>query len=296
MFDFKSVKLSDKVFVEKIMKQSCEKGCEYCFGNLYMWSAIYGNKIAYYNDFLLARDYNEKPMYLYPCGNGNKKEIIERLIDYSMAKDDTKLEMYSLSSESVEELNTLFPNKFKFEKKRDYFDYLYLTDDLANLSGKKYHQKRNHIAYFKKNNNWSFEKIDSSNIDECYDMNKKWVSINRDKNPLELDNEQIAVKRAFENYDNLGLLGGLIRANGQVVAYTIGEEINSDVFCTHIEKAYSDVRGAYPIINQEFAKNLLQNYKYINREEDTGSEGLRKAKLSYYPAILLEKYNAKYEG
>ena len=108
-----------------------------------------------------------------------------------------------------------------------------------------------------------------------------------------MDEELDAINISFENYFDLGFVGGLLRANGEVVAFTFGEEMNPEVFCTHIEKAYADVRGAYPMINREFAANALSQYKYINREDDTGSEGLRKAKLSYCPDILLEKYMAR---
>lgn len=296
MLEFRKPKLDDKAWIEKIMKSSNQMGCEFCFGNLYMWSAVYGNEIAHYNDLFFARDVVDTPMYLYPCGKGDKKKAIEYLIEHSKQNDGVDLQLYGLNNDDVKELDEMFPGKFTFEPHRDYFDYIYLTENLINLSGKKYHGKRNHISYFKKTFDWAFEKIDSSNIEECIAMNEKWEEINREKNPDELDNEKIAIMRAFDNFDSLNLVGGLLRANGDVVAYTIGEEINKDVFCTHIEKAFADVRGSYPTINQEFAKNMLSNYKYINREEDTGSEGLRKAKLSYNPTILLEKYSAKYEG
>ncbi len=296
MLDFRKPKLDDKALIDKIMESSNRIGCEYCFGNLYMWSAVYGNKIAICDDLFFARDDVDTPMYLYPCGKGDKKQAVEYLIEHSKKNDGVDLQLYGLENENIKELEEMFPNKFTFQAQRDYFDYIYLTENLINLSGKKYHGKRNHISYFKKAFDWSFENIDSSNIDECIAMNEKWEEINRSKNPQELDNEKIAIMRAFDNFDSLNLVGGLLRANGEVVAYTIGEEINKDVFCTHIEKAFADVRGAYPTINQEFAKNVLSNYKYINREEDTGSEGLRKAKLSYNPTILLEKYTAKYEG
>lgn len=294
--EFREPRIGDKEKIGRIMKESGYAGCEYTFGNLLMWSGAYDNKIDEYDGKLLARYEADVPMYMYPCGKGDCKKSVEALIEYSQEHDTEKLHMYGVTPDAIKEIEDAFPGKFRFEAKRDFFDYIYLTDDLINLSGKKYHAKRNHIAYFKKTFSWSFEEMNRSNLDECYAMNEKWEEMNREKNPEELDTEKNAIIKAFENFDELDLQGGLLRADGDIVAYTIGEEINSEFFCTHIEKAFSDVRGAYPAINQEFAKNLLSGYKYINREEDTGSEGLRKAKLSYYPAILLEKYNAVYEG
>ena len=121
-------------------------------------------------------------------------------------------------------------------------------------------------------------------------MNKKWEAINDDS--VGLDNELNAINRAFDKYFELGFTGGLIRRDGEVVAYTFGEPITDEVFCTHVEKAFSDVRGAYPIINQQFCENELMSYKYVNREDDTGDDGLRQAKLSYNPTILLKKFDA----
>lgn len=296
MLEFRKPELSDKDWVNQVMEHSGDMACEYCFGNLYMWSAVYGNTITDYNGLFIARDGNDDVMYLYPCGKGDKKGAVEHLIEYSLKNDNVPLKMYCLTPSKVRELEAMMPEKFDFIETRDYFDYIYLTDDLINLAGRKYHGKRNHISYFKNNFDWSFEEINDGNLDDCREMNKKWEKLNREKNPEEIGNELVAINRAFDNFDYLNLKGGLLRVNGEVAAYTVGEELNEKTFCTHIEKAYADIRGAYPTINREFAVNMLSSYKYINREDDTGSEGLRKAKLSYYPAILLPKYRAVYKG
>lgn len=125
-------------------------------------------------------------------------------------------------------------------------------------------------------NEWSYEPITADNLDECRAMNAEWEHRNREKDPEAMDDELDAINISFENYFDLGFVGGLLRANGEVVAFTFGEEMNPEVFCTHIEKAYADVRGAYPMINREFAANALSQYKYINREDDTGSEDCAK--------------------
>ena len=164
---------------------------------------------------------------------------------------------------------------------------------MAQLHGKKYHGKRNHITNFKKNNpDWSFEKIGPDNINDCIELHTQWIKNHEDDEDYSFEFE--AVLTAFENYEKLNFVGGLLRVGGKAIAYTFGERHSEKLFVTHFEKAPADVQGAYPIINQEFTKNFLMDYEFVNREEDLGLEGLRKAKQSYYPEILLEKCVANY--
>ncbi|MBR4891375.1 MAG: DUF2156 domain-containing protein, partial [Clostridia bacterium] len=123
-----------------------------------------------------------------------------------------------------------------------------------------------------------------------------WEKLNREKNPEEIGEENLAIKIALNNYFDLGFEGGILTIQGEAVAFTFGERLNDDTFCTHVEKAYGNIRGAYQMINREFARQLKDRYEFINREEDTGSEGLRRAKLSYHPHRLVIKYSAIYKG
>ena len=251
---------------------------------------MYNTTITEYDGMFLAKSESPKGVsFLYPCGKGDKKAAIEELIEISRF-EGKELSMYSLSEKSVKELNELFPDRFEIIPTRNFFDYIYTSEDLCELKGRKYHAKRNHISYFKNNFNWNYERITPDNIKDCIEMNKKWEAINDDS--VGLDDELNAINRAFDKYFELGFTGGLIRRDGEVVAYTFGEPITDEVFCTHVEKAFSDVRGAYPIINQQFCENELMSYKYVNREDDTGDDGLRQAKLSYNPTILLKKFDA----
>lgn len=293
MLEFRNPILEDKLWAGKILKSSSFYGCEYTFGNIMMWHEVYKNKIARFEDFLVTCSQGEQLMFAFPAGDGDLKKIISEMENYA-ASFGQKLKIFGVTEKSIDTLEKLFPGKFTFTMHRGSCDYIYLTEKLAQLKGKKFHGKRNHIAAFEKAfPQWKYHEIDKSNIDLCIDMNRRWEKENLERNPRDLSNEQKAISIAFENFFDLDLVGGFITANDSVVAYTIGEEINSDVFCTHIEKAFGDVRGAYPIINREFAKNTISSYKYVNREEDLGEEGLRKAKLSYQPDILLEKYTAE---
>lgn len=293
MLEFRNPVLEDKLWAGKILKSSYFYGCEYTFGNIMMWHEVYKNKIARFEDFLVTCSHGDQIMFAFPAGEGDLKKLVSEMENYA-ASLGQKLKIFGVTEKSIDVLERLFPGKFTFTMHRGSCDYIYLTEKLAQLKGKKFHGKRNHIAAFEKAfPQWKYHEIDKSNIDLCIDMNRRWEKENLERNPRDLSNEQKAISIAFENFFDLGLIGGFITANDSVVAYTMGEEINSEVFCTHIEKAFGDVRGAYPIINREFAKNTISSYKYVNREEDLGEEGLRKAKLSYQPDILLEKYTAE---
>jgi hypothetical protein len=136
--------------------------------------------------------------------------------------------------------------------------------------------------------------LSKDNFNECIELHSKWIENHSDDADYSFEFE--AVLTAFENYEELGFVGGLIRVDGKVIAYTMGEPHSDKLFVTHFEKAPAEVQGAYPIINQEFTRNCLMKYEYVNREEDLGLEGLRKAKQSYNPEIFLQKSVATYNG
>ncbi len=295
MREFREPLITDKQRVQEILSQTRQTACEFCFGNIFIWSPIYGSELSMCKHFLICRSTDDKPSYSIPKGNGDYTQCIEALKEEANA-DGHNLELYAITEPEKEMLEEIMPGKFRFVESRHNFDYVYSVEELATLPGKKFHSKRNHIAYFEKNYDWNYEEINRDNIQECIEMNKKWEEENSKRNPTGMRKEETAIIRAFENYEVLDFKGGLIRANGEVVAYTMGERINDNTFCTHIEKAFADIRGAYPIINREFAKNSLRDYELVNREEDMGIEGLRKAKLSYNPVTLVKKYRAVYEG
>lgn len=300
MITFREPTIEDKPWMDECIHRLDSQNCELCFGNIFVWSFIYGTKIYHYKDFLLTKSANDdgehdNVSYSFPAGKGDLKEALELLLE-DANECGHPFRIYGINETTRRLLEEAMPGKFDYEDVRDGYDYIYKTEDLIHLSGKKYHGKRNHIASFKKTYDWSYEEITQENIRDCLAMNIKWEEENRLRNPEEIDDELLALHRAFANYDALGFRGGLLRVDGDVVAFTMGEHLNHNTFCTHFEKAFAGIRGAYPMINQQFAERTLSSYEYINREEDVGAEGLRKAKLSYHPAILLEKSVAVYKG
>lgn len=299
MINYKNVELNDKKWMEPLLTAADFGGCHQNFTNIFVWSKAYNYRVAQVNDYLVVKGKinNDLPYYFFPAGRGDLKPVIEAMIQD--AEDcQHEFQLSGVSPENMEVLNTVFPEHFEYQEMRDGFDYVYLLDKLVTLAGRKLQAKRNHINRFKaNNNNWSFEQISPENIAECWEMNRKWCKINGCKDDEHLAAEYCAVSLCFDHFKELGLLGGLIRSEGSVIAYTMGEKLNSDTFVTHIEKAFGDIQGAYQMINREFAALIKDTYPqliYVNREEDMGFEGLRKAKLSYHPDKMEEKYQAKY--
>lgn len=295
MLDFKTPEIEDKQWVDDCFKHLKTMNCDFTFGNIYVWSTEYSTKICRYNDFFICSWGKGAEMnYSVPVGSGDFNGAVSALIDHT-ARLGMPLRFYGVTEHYQQMLEEAFPSKFTFNYSDDYGDYIYDVQKMATLSGKKYHGKRNHITNFIKNNpDWSFEKISGNNIDDCINLHAQWIKDHEDDSDISFEFE--AVLKAFENYDRLGFTGGLIRIGGKAVAYTFGEPIGSEVFVTHFEKAPADIQGAYPIINREFTRNCLMDYKFVNREEDLGLEGLRRAKQSYYPEIFLKKCIAAYNG
>lgn len=290
--EFRELSMDDREWMTRKFREDGKRACEFCFANNFLWKKSYPMKIAEVYDCALCKYIDEDDIYYaFPIGDGDKKKALEKIIRYEQAAGN-QVRISGMLKEEAELLNSWYPGRFIIEADRDKSDYIYETEALSKLSGKKYHGKRNHIARFKDNPDWSYEKITKENVEECVKMNHIWKRKRVDKWDDMMQEEYDVVKEALMYFDVLGFVGGLLRKEGEVVAFTLGEPLTEDTFVVHFEKAFPEIQGAYPMINQQFVLAECQGYKYVNREEDTGDEGLRKAKLSYHPAILLDKYVA----
>lgn len=300
MINFKEIKIEDKKWMDSLIKASNLSGCHQNFGNLFTWSKINNKRAARINDYLVVKlgVGIQNQGYFYPVGSGDTKIVVKRMMEDAInCKHDFIL--YCISSDNIVELDKLFPDQFSYIEVRDEFDYVYLLDKMILLPGKKLNAKRSRINYFKKHNRWNFEIITPENLDECWQMNEQWCKEVDCYGVKGLRQEKHATEQYFNYFDQLEVEGALLRVDDKVVAYTMGEILNSDTYVIHIEKAFRDVKGAYPMINREFAIFIKGKYPYIiyiNREEDMGYEGLRKAKESYYPYKMEKKYKATFIG
>ena len=291
MLSFKPIELSDRPIFERYYRENNSLLSEYCFANNFSWSKIFNISFAETNGLLVIKTFYDEMSYLFPVGSGDIKPVIQKIIEQSEGEE---FSIQGISKENKALLETIFPDVFEITDDRNTFDYVYETSRLATLSGKKLHSKRNHMNRFAEiYPNYSFEQITPENIKECAEMNELWCKINSEYADKLMNEEICHVRRLLKNYFALDLSGGLIRIDGQVVAFSIGSRLADDCFIVHVEKALSEYRGVYQAINMRFVNEFCLDCKWVNREDDGGNEGLRKAKMSYDPAFLTEKYVAR---
>ena len=292
--DFKPITIDDKEVITSFTLPSPLRNCDLAFSNMCSWRFLYQSEYAVYKNFRLIRFYIEEKnrkriAYMRPIGNGDFRDALLQLEEDSWQHGHPLL-MLGVTPISKDLLEEAFPGEFSYIPERDYFDYIYLREDLATLKGKKFQAKRNHVNKFKKQYAYEYEPLTAELVPECLEFEAKWYKANRtDDDQEELTDERKSMIFALNHFKELNLLGGAIRIDHKLVAFTFGSPINQDTFGVHVEKADTDYDGAYSIINQEFASRIPEQYVYVNREEDLGIPGLRKAKLSYNPTILLPK-------
>lgn len=294
MIDFKVLELQDKAILQSLVSVKGRWIADSNFTNMFMWR--HAREISYAilqgQCVIQTRYPNENPFIFYPLGQGSKKPIIEALIAHYKSLG-LLLEIRSLQKSECEELEYDFPQRFDIEAKRDRFDYIYHTQELIELAGRKFHKKKNHLnRFYLQYPQTQFESLARANIDEVIAINNLWYA-NMSKDDKGLYFENLAINDALRHFDELDLQGGLLRIDGEIAAFSFGEMLDRDCALIHIEKANIAFNGAYQAINQALLKNAFATSQYANREEDLGIEGLRKAKLSYQPAFLLEKYYAR---
>lgn len=295
MIEYKKISLEDKALFDSYLNKDFFYLSDVSFGNLYIWHNAREISFAIINASLVIRTCYEgaKPFYFFPIGGNevNKIECIEEMIKDCEQKGEI-LEFHSLEQKSVEILNKYFQDKFSITPNRDRSDYVYNIKELIELSGRKYHKKKNHLNQFLQTYpDFEYQSIDSSNKHRVLDVWKKWFFAQGEVSDG-LKSENIGIIDALNHYESLGLKGGFVSVEDNIIAFSFGEVINSEMAVIHIEKADFNYHGAYQIINQQLLLNEFSSYLYANREEDLGIEGLRRAKMSYNPVFLVEKFEA----
>ena len=293
MIDFQRLDLAEKARYDEILMNCGHRGCEYTFVNLFLWGR---QKAAFLNGRLvLQSQFDRKCVYPFPVGEGDLKTALDAIIADARERGIPCC-LTSLKPEECELIESLYPASFSFHAARDYYDYVYDINALADLKGRKYQKKRNHLNGFRKANpDISFIPIEDADKEELTAMLEQWYTRRTESNPdMDFHLEQLAIGRALRFREELGMEGLVLLVEGKIAAFTLGSRINEDTFDIHFEKALDE--AAYPAINQGFAAHLREKYpeiKWLNREDDMGLEGLRKAKLSYNPDLMVEKYWAR---
>jgi len=283
--DFKKIELSDKDLIRKYYTADKSFGAHYSFTNLYIWQESYNIEYAVYNGFLCiaSRHSRRNNYYVMPCGVGDRKEAVDKIIEYAHSLGQ-KCVFAQMSQDECSFLKETYGDMFSYEEDRDNSEYVYKSEDLINLSGKKLHSKKNHLNTFLKTYDWKYERITEENIKEA----EKFV-INSITEREDHNEELLSAQKLFSSFFEIGVIGAILYADGEICAVTVGEMLSGNTAVIHLEKADVNVKGSYAAINNMFIKNEFSDVPFINREEDMGIEGLRKAKLSYKPDHLVVK-------
>jgi len=291
--DFKEIDINDKTVFDHYLSLRRYQNSEFTFTNMFIWRHAFNLRFSIVDDCLCVTGrYGQNYHFFFPPLGGEDSNIdsaIYRMIEH-FRNQDYPITMKGITDTTRSVLEQVVPGLFRYERDPNNDDYVYRSCDLIHLEGKKYHQKRNHINKFIKSYKYNYESIDDSNIDECIQAEMEWMERREPTNGLEY--EKIAVVEALRNFHDLKIKGGAIRIDGKIQAFSLGELLNPEMAVIHIEKANTLYHGCYAMINQQFAQHCWNNIPYINREEDMGIPGLRKAKRSYHPVKMVEKYTA----
>lgn len=289
MLNFKQIEKSD-IKKYRAFYSDDEIGCEANMVSAYLWKHEYPIKFAVFDDTLIKAYFRSDGRlwgYCFPHGK-NVKGALKAIAD-DAKENDRQPYMGYMSRKEREEFERLCTGKYIFEPSTTTQDYIYLTEMLAELPGKKYHAKRNHISKFNRTfPDSKTEPVTAENAADALKVAELWC-LENELNPNE-HAEYAVIKEALENLNEFEMRGLILYVNQTPVAMTLGSEISPLCFDVNFEKALRDYEGSYAVINNEFAKTLT-NYKYLNREEDMGLEGLKKSKLSYHPEIIYERFD-----
>ena len=297
IINFKILEKSDRPIFDKFYSYNYYENAYACFTGLYMWRNLSNTRWAIEDDIIyLCSEWQGEFSAFQPLCKPDKIPVaITKIIEMFKECGQNEVRFAGLEKFFVDELAKYPDATFEISSDRNNSDYVYLAQDLINLSGRKFHGKKNHLNQFYKDYPTAeYLPITCEIIPQCREVLINWYEIRRAENPNDefLYYEQAAIHEIFDNFDDFKLKGGAISLGGKIIAFSYGEQLNSDTAVIHVEKADPEIRGAYAAINQNFIANEWANMTYINREEDMGLEGLRQAKESYRPVKLIEKFSA----
>ncbi len=295
MLPFREIAIEDKGAIEEKFNLEPARMTERCFTDAFIWRCRYRTLFAIQGDFLFMLSMGEEAevlTYLFPLGKGDRRLALDAIAQ-DAAQRGKPYRILACSPEQKAEVEALLPGRYAFTEDMDNFDYIYTSESLATLKGKKLHSKRNFINRFLQQyeGRWRYEVLDpAKHQEEIMKFHHLWCERHGEPKADTTVYEHCAVWQALEHYEALGMRGGVLYVDGAMAAFTMGSPSSCDTLTVQIEKALADLPGCYPMINREFIAHSGMDCTYVNREEDMGIEGLRKAKLSYYPVELTVKY------
>lgn len=285
---FKKLTLKDKETYLKYYNPSDYPHSQYNYTTVYIWRNYLDTHWDIIdNNFCFLNRPGEKSVFAsFPIGTGDPNGAIDKLTEIMGSES----RIFCVTPQMYDRIDN--KDRFKISDARYNFDYVYETDKLINLSGKKLHAKKNHLNKFLSlYPSYSFEPINKSNIDKCMDITNLWFANKYSEKNDYAKNEYNSITDILKNMDFFNCCGIILYVNGKPAAYSVGERMSKDTALIHIEKADASIEGSYAMINNLMCKNLFSDTIYINREEDMGMENLRRAKMSYRPHHMVEVMN-----
>jgi uncharacterized protein len=221
------------------------------------------------------------------------RPAVERALQ-DIAERKCGLDIMGVNDDFLSRLKSEGAQGYIIEEDRDLADYVYLRSDLTDLSGKKFHSKRNHVNKFLADTTYTWQELTPEMLPQCLGIYRNWIHEKEDGGDADVDpNELCAVKEAVTHMHTLGLTGALICVDGKPAAFTMGERFRPNMALIHLEKANQEIPGIYAFVNQQFICRNFNDVEFVNREEDMGIPGLRRAKESYNPVRLVKKYRIR---
>lgn len=260
---------------------------DYAFANLYGWAEHYGLSWRIAHGLVWIRQSIPQDIFWAPVGDWTK-------VDWTALPCMAGPARFTRVPAALLDIwRKAFGERIRATEARDHFDYVYSVPELIELKGNKFHKKKNLLHQFEKSNIFEYTPMQADCVEEVLDMQAEWHGWQEHPSAA-LEAENQAISRVLKNFDRLGsLLGGTIRVAGKVIAYTVGESLNTDTIVIHFEKGDTRFKGVYQAINKHFLAAQEDRFALVNREQDLGDEGLRKAKLSYNPVQFMQKYDVE---
>ncbi len=291
MLKFKPIDIMDREIFNKLLKCTQYENSEFSFANIFIWKDIYDIKLCINDDVIyISSTIPETGRYTHFQPIFNDENVMDTVLENIKEDEKKHGEEFCISSANkwLVELINKRNMGYDIVEVPEMHDYVYLTSDLSELVGKKYHKKRTHINHFLNKYDYEYQIIDDSNKDDCLIIFDKWA----EQMGEDFKKERSVIENAISNTNNLELFGAIIYINGKPAAFAIAEGFLEDTALIHIEKAVPEYREVYTLLNNEFAKREINSkYEYINREEDMGIEGIRRAKKSYHPIKMIKKFD-----
>lgn len=294
---FKPIALEDRNVLQEIIWKYQPQTSEWTFTNLFLWRYHYDFQWSIYQDWLIVLSKaSPHGLYLFqPIGPPSRLEVVRKGLQWLREeKGEKNPRIERADSRLLEEIKGA--DDLRVEPTRDQFDYIYRSQDLIPLAGRRYHGKRNHIKKFLQSYAFTYSPLEERHLKACLELGGLWCEVRRCEEDLNLTGEWEAVRQALTQFSALKIQGGVILIRDRVEAFTLGELLNRETAVVHVEKANPEIPGLYPMINQQFCERTWHHVAMINREQDLGEQGLRQAKLSYFPDHLVEKFRVRLAG